>query len=375
MKILIILSLILVFLIVIVLALKKYRKREEHDMMCLPKFFQFNEKFDNYLKSDPMRVPFSDIAKDFDIPLVDSFFEANVIMFSDYTLYDQNFDKIPYKEKCNYKIFAINGIDLLANKKLLAERLENSGLIPKSFPLDNEEYKQELKNAHNENSIYIIKKNIQRQEGNLITKDINYILEKAWDDNYVVAQELLQNPLIVNKRKINMRIYLLIVIKNNLCDWYIYNNGFIYYTPQYFEKGSTEKDANITTGFIDRKVYETNPLTIKDLYNHLGKKDGDKLQKNIENAFYKLRQKYKNDFVQLNKNTPGLKFCIYGIDIAPDEDLNVLIIEANKGCSLDYKSKKDGQVKYNMVRDAFGLVGILPFKNEVEEDNFIQIAH
>ena len=163
-----------------------------------------------------------------------------------------------------------------------------------------------------------------------------------------MAQELLQNPLIVNKRKINLRIYLLIVIKNNLCDWFIYNNGFIYYTPQYFEKGSVEKDTNITTGFIDRKVYDTNPLTIKDLYVYLGDKKSFILQKNINVCFRELRNKYKSEFVKLNKDTPGIKFCIYGIDIAPDENLEVLVIEANKGCSLDYKDKKDGEVKYNM---------------------------
>ena len=155
MKIIIIFLLIMVFLIVVVFCLKKYKKNIDRELMCVPKIFQFNERFDNYNKSDKMRVPFSEVAKDYQISLVNNFYEANVIIFSDYTLYDQNFDKIRYKERCNYKIFAINGIDLLANKKLLAERLEGSGLIPKSFPLDTFESKKELLTHHREGNIYI----------------------------------------------------------------------------------------------------------------------------------------------------------------------------------------------------------------------------
>ena len=172
-----------------------------------------------------------------------------------------------------------------------------------------------------------------------------------------------------------MRIYLLIVIKNNVCDWYIYNNGFMYYTPKHFIKGSMDKDVNITTGFIDRHVYDENPLTIQEMYKHIGREHAQILQGNIEKCFSKVCTRYKADFIKLNKDTPGIKFCIYGIDIAPDDKLDVLLIECNKGPSLDYKDKKDGALKYGMVRDAFAMVGIIPWgKGNASPKNFIEIV-
>lgn len=360
----------LVTLFLLVLALIKIN-RLEYQRDCVPRVFQFNNKFDNYTLSDPLRFPFSKVIEKYGIQKVDKFEDANIILFSDYTLYDQNFNKINYKPKCNYKVFAINGVDLLANKKILAQRLEGTEYIPKSYPLGCDQSMKRLLDDHKNEKMYILKKNIQRQEGNLITTDVNYILGgKAHEDSYVVAQELLQDPLLVNGRKINMRIYLLIVIKKNLCDWYIYNDGFIYYTPKHFVKGSSDKDVNITTGYIDRKVYEENPLTIKDLYKDMGIRNSHILQKNIEKCVSVVKNKYRDDFVKLNSETPGIKFCVYGIDIAPNEDLDVVIIEANKGCSLNYHDERDGALKFGMIRDAFAVVNILDTNSA---DNFIEI--
>ena len=46
-------------------------------------------------------------------------------------------------------------------------------------------------------------------------------------------------------------------------------NGFVYYTPKKYSNESLHFDHNITTGYIDRKIYEENPLTLKDFYDHL----------------------------------------------------------------------------------------------------------
>lgn len=357
-----------------VLLLMKQRKHEDFDM-CNPRIFQFSSSFNNYDHSDELKFPFADVAPQFGIERVKKFDDANLIFFTDYTLYDQNFNKIKYKDKCNYKIFAINGIDQLANKKILAEKLHGKGLTPFSYPLDDPLAIKNLRNDHKDGKLYIIKKNVQRQEGNLITKDIDYIVKKAWSDKYVVCQELLQDPLLINNRKINMRIYLLIVIRKNLCEWFIYNDGFMYYTPKLFESNSVDKDVNITTGYIDRKVYEENPLTIKDLYKLIGPNDSSQLQQNIEKCLASIRDIYKDDLVRLNKDTPGTKFCIYGVDIAPNNILDVTVIELNKGPSLAKHDDRDGELKLAMIRDSFAVLGIIPDNERgVHSKNFILLS-
>jgi hypothetical protein len=60
-----------------------------------------------------------------------------------------------------------------------------------------------------------MKKNIQRQEGLKISKDKNEILN-CYKDGYAVVQELLQDPYLINGRKINLRVYCLFIKKSNL---------------------------------------------------------------------------------------------------------------------------------------------------------------
>lgn len=337
---------------------------------CVPTIFQFNASFDNTEQTEKPGLPFSELMEQYHIKLTDKFEDANTILFTDYTLYDQNFGKIKYQDRCNYKVFAIHGIDLLANKKILAEKLRGTKYVPTSYSLDNPDDIEQLKRDHKPQNTYILKKNVQRQEGMKITDDLNFIVNDALKEGFIVCQELLQNPLIVNKRKINLRVYLIVVLTRNVCDFYIYNNGFIYYTPKYFEKNNSDKDVNITTGYIDRSVYAENPLTIQDLYNHLGKTQSQKLHSNIVKCFEKIHSIYKKELVTLNKQTPGIKFVIMGCDIAPDENLDVKIHEINKGPDLSYKDERDKQVKYTLTRDTFGLLGIV---KDVNYENFIEI--
>ena len=356
-------------MLLLVLFIMKWRKTSPSE--CEYKIYQLNAKFNNYEKSDTLQFPFNEVIQDYNISVADNFKNANVIMFTDYSLYDQNFSMIPYKERCNYKIFAINGMDMLANKKVLADKLGHTDIVPVSYQLDNNDMKKKLVDENYEGRTYILKRNVQRQDGLLITQDLNYIVNKAWSDNYVVAQELLQDPYLVNGRKINLRVYLLIVIRNNLCDWYIYNDGFIYYSPEYFKKGDISNEVNITSGLKDRAIYKENPLTHKDLYKTMQINDAVKLQKNMRNCFAKMYDIYRPDLVNANKGSPGLKWCLYGCDIAPNEHLDIKLIECNKGPSLDKKDDRDGALKYGMVRDAFSVVNII--SDNTHPENFVKV--
>ena len=42
----------------------------------------------------------------------------------------------------------------------------------------------------------------------------------AKNDNYKVVQKYLTNLYLVNRRKVNLRVYLLIIIKNNKKEFY-----------------------------------------------------------------------------------------------------------------------------------------------------------
>ena len=366
----VVLLIILIILSFVALSLSHSRTVYEATLQQ-NKIYQCNDKFQTNIRSDPISSPFKEIVRSHGFEMCDNFKEANVILFSDFSLIDQNIKKIKFNAKLTpYYIYGICGSDDMANKAVLAEYMKGSKYIPKSFVLQNEQDMEQLKIEHSDSNIYIIKKNVQRQEGNLITGDIDYIVTRAAKDNYVVCQELLQNPFLVNKRKINLRVYMLVIIADGKSSFYIYNNGFMYYTPKYFVKNSVDKDVNITTGYIDRKVYKENPLTLQDFSKYLGDADSELLWNNLVDTFGHIKKCYRSKLIAKNQGLHGIKFNIYGVDIAPDENLNTQLIEINKGPDLSYKDTRDKQVKLNLVLDCLTLVKLIKNGNST---NFIKV--
>lgn len=331
--------LFIVFLVVIFLRMT----REKNTWIA----YGVPENYDYKSHSDPLYQPFDEL-----FPVVQHIQDARLIMFSDYGDIDNQISKIPYPPR-SY-VYAIAGSDFMANKAFLAKAFQESGLegyIPKTYVLDGPIELEEGKT-------YFLKKNVQRQEGAMITRDTKYIRERAARDGYVVCQELLQDPMLVNGRKCNMRFYLLVVTNGIDIQFYVYKNGFMYYTSQMFKKDSVEKEVNITTGYINRKVYDENPLTHKDLYSYMKSTDAVKLEKNILEFFKSFRQVYAKKVLNENRGTKNMRFNVFGVDIAPDEMLNVKIMEVNKAPDLSYKDERDADVKLRMVKDMLTLVGI-----------------
>ena len=60
---------------------------------------------------------------------------------------------------------------------------------------------------------YIMKKNIQQQKGLKIIRRASEV-DGAFGDGFVVVQRILKDPFLVNGRKINIRVYILVVCVN-----------------------------------------------------------------------------------------------------------------------------------------------------------------
>ena len=365
------LTILFIILLVFVLYIVKNRtivvQKSDKIAIC-----QVNSSFD-IDQCDNITKPFKDIIDSNEVTFTSNFKDANLILFTDYSLIDQNFNKLPFKRDKLYYVYGISGSDEMANKASLALNMRMSNYeqyIPKTYVLYNSQDMRSFGKESSSNNIYILKKNIQRQEGNLITSDIKYIKEKAFNDGYVVCQELLQDPYLVNGRKINIRIYLLVLMTKDRNEFYIYNNGFMYYTPNKFVPNTKEAEYNITTGYIDRRVYDENPLTLQDFHQYLGKDDASLLSKNMITTFSALKESYQDVLGRKNNKENILNFNIFGVDIAPNEKLDTIIIEINKGPDLSYKDERDKAVKLSMVRDVLALVNLNKVGNPT---NFIKI--
>ena len=277
----------------------------------------------------------------------------------------------------NKKIFIIDNADEIAGKNFIWNNIVSyyglnkaTKIMPNTYLTYSKNDINRFKNDYNKNKLYILKKNIQKQKGLYITNSLNDILN--CDKSYVVIQELLQDPYTINGRKINMRFYVLVVCKNNNINVYVYNNGFMYYTKSKFKKNSLEHDINITTGYIDRSVYDECPLTHDDFRDYLYNNNEsynlvfNKIYKLIKEVFIALSNKICNN-TKLHNLTA---FQLFGVDIALNEKLEPMIMEANKGPDLKSKDKRDGQVKYNCAENILDIVGLIKTN---KKNNFIKI--
>lgn len=311
--------------------------------------YQVNGRFDLKAPSDDLYAPFDELfAKE------NHAAAADLLLFSDYAEIDRYIDTLP----SSVHIYGIGGTDYMASKSELARRLP-AKYLPKTYIIGDHDVSDLPK------GIYILKKNIQRQEGNWITNDTRAIAKRA--SEFVVCQELLQNVFLVNGRKINMRVYMLIVTDGRDMKFYIYKNGFMYYTKEKFVANSLDPAHNITTGYIDRLVYKENPLTHYDFYEWLGTERAALLQKNIRDMFQDVRKIYEPMLRKLNRK--GFRFNIFGADVAPDSSLNVKLMEINKAPDLSYKDARDGAVKLKMVKDMMRLIDA-PYSSG-NPDNFL----
>ena len=242
--------------------------------------------------------------------------------------------------------------------------------------MDHEMSENELKDFKknfNKAKLYITKNNNQRQEGIEIHNSLDTIMNSL--NKYILVQELLQDPYLINGRKINLRVYCLIVRDTNSNTLVqIYQDGFMYYTAELFEKGNPAFKKNITTGYIDRKIYDENPLTHEDFKKYL---DNPKRKLTQVEYYTKTRPNTKLSnyvFTQINHllkfiletyistvgtKTLGVGFQLYGADIAINEHLKPMIMEINKGPDLTAKDGRDKILKETLCKDILKSVGLI----------------
>ncbi len=294
--------------------------------------------------------------------------------------------------KDGVRIFMLNNTDHMVSKLALWENLSKrygeivaSTMVPYTWNLTNEEGIGKFKKDYDSNKLYITKNNQQRQEGIQIHNNLDSILNI---DNKLIVQELLQNPYTIKGRKINLRVYVLVIRDtNNNFKVLVYTDGFMYYTPEHFEPNSSDVKKNITTGYIDREVYEQNPLTHQDFREYLDSyrtltpiekyikntKSNVKLSEYVFSQIYHLLayifETYNNI---LGTKTNGVSFQLYGVDVAIDDQLRPQVMEINKGPDLGAKDSRDKKLKINLCKDMLKSVGLVDNNNSNKFINVLE---
>jgi hypothetical protein len=298
-------------------------------------------------------------------------------------------DILAFENKKGIKVFLIDGCDWLASKLGLWELLKEyygkdaSKYMPTTHLLENADDLENFPKHFEENKqkrpdqMYVLKNYAQRQEGIKLTRNLNEILI-GLNNNWYLVQDYVYDPYIIDQRKINFRYYLLVICRNGKIEGYIHKDGFVYYTPKYYDQYDMDFDKHITTGYIDRKVYDDNPLTLQDFRDHLDKKDlgSSKIWNiNAETLMNKVMDAISKKICQNKKLSEHVRFQLFGCDLAPDANLGVKLMEINKGPDLEAKDGRDKEVKLLVQKDIFTLVD--PENNNINDNikttSFIKI--
>lgn len=266
-------------------------------------------------------------------------------------------------------IFGINGCDNIVSKNGIWDILKTkytrklaSELMPTSYILYDPLELQQLQKDFKRGDIYILKKNIQRKEGLKLTKDLNEIMS-ANKENYRVAQKYLRNLYLINNRKVNLRIYLVVVIKGNHKKFYISRKGKCIYTYKEYNDDDFDFESNITSYHLDMNIYKKNPRDFKELVDYIDNNgdDGKKLFKNIEKLMYYTSRAMTHKLYQ-SKNIKGnTTFQIFGADVIFDKNLHPYLLEFNKGPDMSARDKIDEFMKSDVQYDMFSLVNLVPY--------------
>tara|TARA_B100000575_G_scaffold290606_1_gene294605 strand:+ start:751 stop:1923 length:1173 start_codon:yes stop_codon:yes gene_type:complete len=287
-----------------------------------------------------------------------------------YNYVEEELAAIKASDVKNKIIFAIDGCDNIAGKNnlwnLLVKyhgRKEASTIMPVTYIIDDETDMNLFKREYKLENTYVLKKNIQRKKGITILSNYNEIMKISKKENYKVIQNYIKNLYLIEKRKINIRLYIVFTCKPNsdgsvTKEGYLYYKGKCIYTNKDYNDNFTADESHLTSVNLDNDIYLKCPETLQELKEYLGDYHYNKLWITIINQFSKLFSAVKNNICNLENLKKAHRFQIFGADVILDSNLHPYILELNKGPEMKYKSPQDEKLKSKIYTDLFCLVNI-----------------
>jgi len=282
-------------------------------------------------------------------------------------------------------VFGICGCDTIASKSSLWKTLENyygrekaRQYMPESYILRNDEQLDNFKRIFDPSRTYILKKNIQRKKGIKISNNLDEIV-KARNDKFVLVQEKVDS-LIINKRRMNLRIYLVVKCREGYKELYMHDNAKCLYTSKDVDEskvnGGTpeEFESLITNSYVtELNIYNKNPLTLNQLCEYVTKTFNvpkeifmASIEENLKVVFKALLTKLCN-CENIHKNG---QFQLFGADVILDESLKPYILEINKGPDMKHKDEADRLLKKKVIFDTFNLMNVVKPKTADYQNMF-----
>jgi hypothetical protein len=262
------------------------------------------------------------------------------------------------------KIFGINGCDRIVSKNGLWDILEKTygrdiakRLMPESFILYSPKDMDLFVKSFVPNKIYLLKKNIQRKQGIVLTKNLNEILSKR-DSDFRVVQEYATNLYLIKNRKVNLRVYMLIVCKNGQVKVYLHRYGKCIYTNKDYTDDNLDLEQHLTSLNLNQKVYQNRPQTFQQLKEYLGENEFQRLMDNMVKNLIMVMRASKQYLCRLKHLDQHVSFQLFGLDYIFTKNMYPYLLEMNKGPDMSLKNEEDNYLKNKVTEDLFQTANI-----------------
>ncbi|KAI6655524.1 tubulin polyglutamylase TTLL9-like [Oopsacas minuta] len=183
--------------------------------------------------------------------------------------------------------------------------------------------------------------------------------EKEQPETYIV-QKYINNPFLINGKKFDIRIYVLVMSYNPLKVW-IYRSGFARFSNSRFSLDSIQ-DAfvHLTNVAIQKTAPDYDPekgckWSLQELRRYLTARYGQAL---VDSTMREIDFVILKSLESVQKVMINDKHCfeVYGFDILFDDKFKPWLLEVNASPSLSASSPTDYELKFTMLEDMLSVI-------------------
>ena len=274
--------------------------------------------------------------------------------------------------------------NLYLNYLKMQKKFKNEyNFMPDKFllPQDRDIVQEKMKeyNLFNIKDIYIVKP-IANTHG----KGVRILTDTTTVPTKGILEKYIYNPHLINRRKYDMRIYILVTGFRPL-KIYIYDNGIVRFCSEKYTTDAEKLNNNyvhITNYSVSRAmdILRKGDQEIDyEIKWSLQALKGYFLEKKIK--FDPIWERIKDIAIKtilsvFELSTPALKafkltscnlFELYGLDILLDNSFTPWLLECNINPSLNCDMDVDVKVKSKLITDIINIIGLVPFTHDKRE--------
>jgi len=234
--------------------------------------------------------------------------------------------------------------------------------------------KKKSRNSHNAKGVTVL----TRENSKALLEEYEYGSKCGTIEDKYIVQRYIQNPLLLEGKKFDFRVYLLVANTDPLI--LLYHDGFLRFSYSEYNGTSTEMTSHIT-----------NTAIVKDLMKHQPSTKASAMEdqmwtfERFEDFIVKkmnLTENWLESYVRpaMKKNMLHLirmhihnfllhprTFELFGVDFIFDENLHLWFLEVNRSPAMQATTFEKGRIQSKLVKELFELEFALMYNADFDK--------